>query len=155
MNIYIPDTLLGDTPLPHCAVSSHWRDTCVPNTLVSPRRPPTHSSPSWLASMGGGTGQSQLHLFLFSLKEKESLYTLLLLAGLSRAPARSGLGGRVCPTLEGRCQDTSRSCAFTALHRQWSWHLNLHLPTPLTQLPELGQGKRRLFPKPLKTPTVS
>ena len=80
MNIYIPDTLLGDTPLPHCAVSSHWRDTCVPNTLVSPRRPATHSSPSWLASMGGGTGQSQLHLFLFSLKEKESLCTLLLLA---------------------------------------------------------------------------
>lgn len=52
MNIYIPDTLLGDTPLTHCAVSSYWRDTCVPNTLVSPHHPP-HSLLPFLAGQYG------------------------------------------------------------------------------------------------------
>ena len=51
MNTYIADTLLGNTPLPHCAVSSHWRDTCVPNTLVSPHccplTPPLPAWPGW------------------------------------------------------------------------------------------------------------
>lgn len=80
MNIYIPDTLLGDTPLPHCAVSSHWRDTCVPNTLVSPCRPPiTPPLPDWPV---WEEEQDSLSPASFSslLRKKKSLCALPLLA---------------------------------------------------------------------------
>ena len=79
-----------------------------------PLTPPLPDWPVWEEEQDSLSSTS----FSSLLRKKKACALFCSLPGLSRAPARSGLGGRVCPTLEGRCQDTSHSCALTALHWQ-------------------------------------
>ena len=152
----------GHTSSPLVLLPPRWRDPSAQSTPgPSPPLPHTHSSPPGLATgeYGRRNWTVSAPLSLLSSEKRKACKLFCSLTRLSRVLALPGLGRRVCLTLEVRYPDTYCCCVLMPHSPITPWAIKLAFQSPSAYSPNstalgLGQGKGRLFTKPLKTPTV-